>query len=219
MRDTTICGPLDVRADLDDVRLEPGAPGSGARRAPARPGAAAPPTAAEVEQRVAAVGLLDDAGDDVALAARRTPRTCCSRVGLADALGHHLAGGHGRRCGRSRSGVTSISGPYGSPSSSSSWAKTRMSNGVGVDRDPGVLVGARHPLVGRLQGVGEGTEERLDRDPRSGGEGREGLPDVERVAAHRCGLLPVVGGAPHEHRAGPLDLVVADGARGAAVER
>ena len=45
---------------------------------------------AEVEQRVAAVALLDDAGDDVALAAG-VLLVLQLALGLADALGHHLA--------------------------------------------------------------------------------------------------------------------------------
>ena len=47
---------------------------------------------AEVEQRVALVGLLDDAGDDVALAAR-VLLVLHLALGLADALQDHLLGG------------------------------------------------------------------------------------------------------------------------------
>ena len=46
----------------------------------------------EVEQRVAGVGLLDDAGDDVALAVRVLLELAVA-LGLADALAHHLAEG------------------------------------------------------------------------------------------------------------------------------
>ena len=46
--------------------------------------------AAEVEQRVAAVGLLDDAGDDVALAVGVLLELAVA-LDLADALAHHLA--------------------------------------------------------------------------------------------------------------------------------
>ena len=48
----------------------------------------------EVEQRVAAVGLLDDAGDDVALAVGVLLELALA-LGLADALAHHLAEGLG----------------------------------------------------------------------------------------------------------------------------
>ena len=47
---------------------------------------------AEVEERVAGVGLLDDAGDDVALAAR-VLLVLHLALGLADALEDHLLGG------------------------------------------------------------------------------------------------------------------------------
>ena len=49
---------------------------------------------AEVEQRVARVGLLDDAGDDVALAVGVLLELAVA-LGLADALAHHLAEGLG----------------------------------------------------------------------------------------------------------------------------
>ena len=48
----------------------------------------------EVEEGVAAVVLLDDAGDDVALAAG-VLLVLELALGLADALGHDLAGGLG----------------------------------------------------------------------------------------------------------------------------
>ena len=46
----------------------------------------------QIEQRVARVGLLDDAGDDVALAAR-VLLVLALALGLADALQDHLLGG------------------------------------------------------------------------------------------------------------------------------
>ena len=105
--DTTICGPLAVRADLDDVGLHPGA-GLGALVGDLLGLGQQRLDPAEVEQRVAGVGLLDDAGDDVALAAgvllvlaaRARPRGCA---------GSSPGGPSGRRCGRSRPGVTSSS--------------------------------------------------------------------------------------------------------------
>ena len=77
-------------AHLDDVGLEPRAGlgplvghllGLGQQRL----------DPAEVEQRVAAVALLDDAGDDVALAAG-VLLVLQLALGLADALDHHLLG-------------------------------------------------------------------------------------------------------------------------------
>ena len=83
--------------------------------------------AAQIEQRVAAVVLLDDAGDDVALAAG-VLLVLLLPVDLAETLRHHLLRPSGRRCDRSGTGVTSISSPTGSPSSSISCANTRNSN-------------------------------------------------------------------------------------------
>ena len=86
-------GALGGLADLDDVGLDPGA-GLGAlvghllglRQQRLDP--------TEVEQRVAGVGLLDDAGDDVALAAG-VLLVLHLALGLADALDHDLL--HGLR--------------------------------------------------------------------------------------------------------------------------
>ena len=87
-------------AHLDDVGLEPGVGlgplvghllGLGQQRL----------DPAEVEQRVAAVGLLDDAGDDVALAAG-VLLVLQLALGLADALASSPAWRSARRCGRSR---------------------------------------------------------------------------------------------------------------------
>ena len=89
VRLTTICGPLAVLRHLDDVRLRAVAGLRplvrhllGLRQQRLDP--------AEVEQRVAAVGLLDDAGDDVALAVGVLLELALA-LDLADALAHHLA--------------------------------------------------------------------------------------------------------------------------------
>ena len=95
-------------ADLDDVRLHPRAGlgplvghllGLGQQRL----------DPAEVEQRVAAVVLLDDAGDDVALAAG-VLLVLLLALDLADALRHHLLGRLGGDAAEVV-GVTSISSP------------------------------------------------------------------------------------------------------------
>ena len=85
--------PLGGAAHLDDVRLQARVRRRalvghllGLRQQRFHP--------TEVEQRVAAVGLLDDAGDDVALAAG-VLLVLELALGLADPLRHHLAGGHG----------------------------------------------------------------------------------------------------------------------------
>src|SRR6266540_3859339 len=72
VRDTTICGPLAVRrtSTMYALRLDP----------------------TEVEQRVPGVGLLDDACDDVALAAG-VLLVLHLALGFADPLEDHLLGG------------------------------------------------------------------------------------------------------------------------------
>ncbi len=82
-------GALGGLADLDDVRLR-----TVARLRPLERHLLGLRQqrldAAEVEQRVAAVGLLDDAGDDVALAVGVLLELAIA-LDLADALAHHLA--------------------------------------------------------------------------------------------------------------------------------
>ena len=80
---------LGRRAHLDDVRLEPGA-GLGPLVGHLLGLRQQRLDLAEVEQRVAAVALLDDAGDDVALAVGVLLELALA-LGLADALAHHLA--------------------------------------------------------------------------------------------------------------------------------
>ena len=99
-------------ADLDDVGLEP-AVGLGALVGHLLGLGQQRLDPAEVEQRVAGVALLDDAGDDVALAAG-VLLVLHLPVDLAEALHHHLAEGLGGDAAeRLGSGVTSSSGPYG----------------------------------------------------------------------------------------------------------
>ena len=95
-------GTLGGLADLDDVRLEACAVlvalvGDLLRLGQQRL------HLAEVEQCVPVVGLLDDPGDDVTLATRRTPRTSCPARPRGSA-GGSPAWPSGRRCARSRRG-------------------------------------------------------------------------------------------------------------------
>ena len=90
--DTTICGPLAVLRTSTMYALS-GRPGRalerhllGLRQQRLDP--------TEVEQRVARVGLLDDAGDDVAFAVGVLLELAVA-LDLADALAHHLAEGLG----------------------------------------------------------------------------------------------------------------------------
>ena len=79
--------------------------------------------------------------------------------------------------------------------------------GVGVDRDPGVLVGVGQALVGRLERVGERAEERVDRDALLGGERCSAsimsrllmrvLPSSSSSAWCAASALPGFGAGPH----------------------
>ena len=171
-------------ADLDDVGLEPGVVlgalvrdllGLGQQRLD--------PT--EVEQRVTAVVLLDDAGDDVALAAG-VLLVLELALSLADALGHHLTGGLG-------GDATEVVGRDVELLADRHALLVEFLGedpdveGAGVDRDPRVLVGLRHPLVRGLERVGQCGHEGVDGDALLG---REGLEGVEHVgAAHDRAFL------------------------------
>ena len=167
---------------------------------------------AEVEQRVAAVGLLDDAGDDVALATG-VLLVLELALGLADPLGHHLAGRHGGdpaevvRCDVEL-------GAVGLAVLVDLLREHADVEAVGVDGHPGVLVGPGHALVRRLEGIGQRAEEGLDRDPLVLRQRRQGLAEVD--VAHRPGSSRVLlgGAAPLEGGAGSLDVLVAQRALG-----
>ena len=219
-------GALGGLADLDDVGLHPGAGlgplvghllGLGQQRLD--------PT--EVEQRVAAVALLDDAGDDVALAAG-VLLVLHLALGLADALAHHLLGGL-------RGDAAEVVGRDVELVADRLAVLVELLGhhpdlaGVGVDGDPGVLVGAGHPLVGRLEGVGERAEQRVDRDALVGGQRLQRVHQVgvrhdafalfvfvwffelsPRVLLAWFGRARLRLAAPLEDGAGLLDVVVGE---------
>ena len=118
--------------------------------------------AAEVEQRVARVALLDDAGDDVAFAA------CVLFVleltlGFANALRHHLT----ERLRRDatevlRRHVTLVSDRLAFVIEL--LREDANLSRIGIDRDERVLGCSGHALVGRLERVGQRREQRVDRD-------------------------------------------------------
>ena len=89
VRLTTICGPLAVLRTSTMYALTR-SPGCGPLERHLLGLRQQRLDAAEVEQRVAAVGLLDDAGDDVALAVGVLLELAVA-LDLADALAHHLA--------------------------------------------------------------------------------------------------------------------------------
>ena len=118
--------------------------------------------AAEIEQRVARVALLDDAGDDVALAAG-VLLVFELALGLANALCHHLTE-------RLRRDATEVLRRH------VTLVADRLAffveflredadlAGVRIDRDERVLGCPGHAFVGRLERVGQCREQRVDRD-------------------------------------------------------
>ena len=148
-------------AHLDDVSLEPSTGLGTLERNLLRLGQQRL-NPAQIEQGVTAVALLDDAGDDVTLAAG-VLLVLQLTLGLADALQHHLLGGLGGNAPEVVGGDVEL-------------AAHRLAilvqllgvdadiEGVGIDGDPGVLKGTRHALVGGLQGIGQGPEQGVNGD-------------------------------------------------------
>ena len=122
-------------------------------------------------------------------------------LGLADALGHHLAGGHGGDAPEVVRGDVEL-GAVGLAVLVDLLGEHPDLEAVGVDGDPGVLVGVGHALVGGLEGVGERAEQRVDRDALVLGQRHEGLPHVD--VAHAFALPLRLGGCrPTRRWCGP----------------
>ena len=215
-------GALGGAPHLDDVGLEPGVGlgplvghllGLGQQRL----------DLAQVEQGVAAVALLDDAGDDVALAVGVLLELALA-LGLADALVHHLAEGLRGDAPEVARGVVAGVDPVALLVDVV--GDDADVHGVRVDLDLGLVGRTGTALVGRHQGVGQHLEQRLDRDALLGGEEPDRFGHVD-VAHDDC--LPVRAGAgggllgatfaglrrrlPEEDRAGPFDVGVGEPAR------
>jgi hypothetical protein len=203
-------GALGGLADLDDVRLEPGAVlvalvgdllGLGQQGL----------DLAQVEQGVAVVGLLDDAGDDVALAPG-VLLVLHVALDLADALEDDLLG---RLRGDAAEVVRRVV-PLADDLAVlvELLAVDADLTRVGVDGDDRLLGRVGTALVGRHQGVGQGVEQRLDGDPLVAGD----LPSASRnsklVLLMTCSPSHSLRlGTPLKNGAGPLDLVVGDAQR------
>ena len=173
-------GALGGLANLDDVRLQPGAVlvalvgnllGLGQQRL----------DPAQVEQRVALVVLLDDAGDDVALAAG-VLLVLHVPLGLADALEDHLLGRLGGDATEVVGGVLPL--PHDVAVLVELLGVDVDLAGVGVDRDDGLLGGLGHALVGGDQGVGQSLEEGVDGDALLPLDDLEGLHELEICCSH-----------------------------------
>ena len=214
-------GHDDLRAlgrapDLDDVRLQPGAGlgpleghllGLGQQRL----------DLAQVEQGVAVVELLDDAGDDVALAVGVLLELAVP-LDLADALGQHLAEGLG---GDAAHVVGRVVAPVDQLAELVDVVGEDADvHRLGVDLDLGLVGGVRTALVGRDQGVGQDLQQGVDRDAAVGGQHPDRFHHVDvahavssasaaRRGAHGAGPLPRLGlASPGEGGAGSFDVGV-----------
>ena len=161
-------GSLGRLADLDDVRLQPGPVlvalvgdllGLGEERL----------HLPEIEERVPVVRLLDDAGDDVPLAAGvllvlEVP------LDLADALEDHLLGRLGRDPTEVVRGVVQLADDIAL--FVELLAVDADLPGVGIDRDHSLLRGVRTTLVGHHQGVARRRATSRRRSPCRGRSGR-----------------------------------------------
>ncbi len=168
-------GTLGGLADLDDVGLDP-ATGLGALVGHLLGLGQQGLDPTEVEQRVAGIGLLDDAGDDVALAAG-VLLVLHLALGFTDALPHDLLG----RLGGDAAEVVGRHVELGAGRFAllvELLGHDPDLGGVGVDGDPGVLLGVGHPLVGGLERIGEGAEQRVDGDALVGGERLQGIHQI-----------------------------------------
>ena len=175
MRDTTICGPFEVRAHLDDVGLQPGAVlvaliGDLLRLGQQRL------HLAEVEQRVAVVGLLDDAGDDVALAAG-VLLVLHLPLRFADALEDDLLGRLGGDAAEVGGRVVPL--PQDGPVLVEFLSDDPDLAALGVDLDQRFLSGVGHPLVGGHERVGQSLEQDLEVDAFLPFDDPEGLHQLE----------------------------------------
>ena len=197
--------PLGRLADLDDVRLQPGAVlvalvgdllGLGQQGL----------HLAQVEQGVAVVGLLDDAGDDVAFLAG-VLLVLLVPLDLANALEDDLLG----RLGGDAAEVVGRVVPLVEDVAVlvELLAVDADLAGLRVDRDDRLLGGVRASLVGGDERVGQRVEQRVDRDALVPGDLAQRIQELEVRLAHRVvtfpfapagfGPLPGAGVGPHSN--------------------
>ena len=125
------------------------------------------------------VGLLDDAGHEVSLAALVQLEDLLA-LGVAQPLQDHLLGGLGSDAAEVVRGVLPL--PHHVAVLVEILAVDDDLGGVGVDCHPRFLGGARGALVGGHQGVGQGVEDHV------GGHALlslEELEGIEQVVVHR----------------------------------
>ena len=146
---------------------------------------------AQVEQRIPGIALLDDAGDDVALAAG-VLLVFELALGFADSLAHHLLGGLSRDATEVVRGDVELLA-LGFAVLVELLAHHPKFAGVGVDDDPGVFTSARHLLVRRLHRIGEHREQRVDRDASLA---RQGVQRLHHLCVHAFSLSWSWSGSP-----------------------
>ena len=169
-------GSLCRLANLDDVGLHPGAGLEslvlgllGLRQQRLNP--------TKVEQCVPGVVLLNDPGDDVALTTG-VLLVLHLPLGLANALAHDLLG----RLGCNAAEV--VGGDVEFWSGGFTLLVELLGHHpeftrLGINDDPCVVLGPRHALVGRLQGIGQGAEQCVDRNPLVGCQRSQRLHHVD----------------------------------------
>ena len=136
---------------------------------------------AQVEQGVAVVGLLDDTGDDVAL----PPRVLLVLevpLHLADPLQDDLLGRLGGDPAEVVGRVVPLAGDVAVLVEL--LAVDADLPRLGIDGDHGLLGRVGPALVGGHQGVGQGVEQCLHRDPLVTGDLTEGVEEFEIRLAH-----------------------------------
>ena len=152
---------------------------------------------AQVEERVAVVGLLDDPGHDVAFATR-VLLVLHVALDFADALEDHLLGRLGRDAPEVVGGVVPLADDLAflvellpvDPDLPR----------VGVDGDDRLLRRVGAALVGGDQGVGERVEQGLHRDPLVARDLAQRVEELEVGLAHgrfTFSLVALLGSGPH----------------------
>ena len=137
--------------------------------------------ASEIEQRVTRIGLLDDAGNDVAFATR-VFLVLHFAFGFTNALVHDLL--H-----RLRSNTTPHLGrrgdielfAFGDAVVVEGLRHHTNFAGVGIDDDPRIFLRIRQPLVSGFERVGECAKQRVDRDSLVDGKCLECLDEIRGV--------------------------------------
>ncbi len=154
---------------------------------------------AQVEQGVAVVGLLHDPGDDVTLAAG-VLLVLHVPLDLADPLEDHLLGRLGRNAPEVIGRVVPLADDFAVLVEL--LAVDADLAGVGIDGDDGLLGRVGAALVGGHQRVGEGVEQRVDRDPLVACDLSQRVEELEVGLAHcrvTLSLLAFRAAGPHSN--------------------